>query len=1044
MAEQESGQRQRVAAILAADVAGYSRLMADDETATIAALDAARAVFAEHITANQGRVVDTAGDSVLAIFETTAGAVEAAMAVQRALGAADTEVPEARRMRFRIGVHLGDIHEKADGTIYGDGVNIAARLEGLAAPGMTAVSDAVQATIRGRVAYDFADLGEHTVKNIEHPVRAFRVLAEGEAAPATAAKRPRGLLLAAGAVVALAIVAGVLLWPSPQPPADITTAETEDPVASPAVGPAIAVLPFDESADEDDWFADGIAEDILTRLSRFTNLKVIARNSSFQYKGRAVDVRDVGRDLGADYVLEGSVRRTADTVRVTVQLLDARDGAHVWAETYDRALTTENLFALQDDITTRIASAVGGNFGAIAAARIRELQTRAPETLESYECVLLAYRFQRVDGAALHLAARDCLEAAVEREPDYVDGLAWLGQLYIDEYWSNLNPRPDAPPSLEAALSVLKRALVLDPNHQMVRHALAYAYYMKRDLGEFRLQAEKAISLNPNDNQTLAEMAWMTAYSGEWDRGLEMFTQLDEMGATIPAWLYGLPFFYHYRLGEYSRALDYGRNFLELSRWAYSIRLAMVHAQLGNAEEARAALAETRRREPDLSTTMVREAFGRLIADASVVEKLMQGYDKALAFEAEAGSQRPVIAVLPFDNISNDPEQDYFVDGLTEEIIAALTRFDGLGVIARNSTFTYKGRAVDVREVGTQLGADYVVEGSMRKAAETIRVTVQLLDATSGNHLWAETYERQLSAANLFAVQDDITGRIVATLADSHGAIDRAGLERAGASRTDNLDSYDCILRHNEFRRRITAAAHMVARDCLERAVERDPDYAEAWARLANIYALEYAFGFNERPELYNALTRNREAATRAAELDPQSEWTHLALARSHFFHRYSDQFFFEAERAVTLNPNNADILATAGLFIAHAGKWQRGLALVEQAMALNPSYPLWYHSAFIGDHYAKHEYDAALARARQMSMPGFYWTHLYFACIYGQMGDEEAAKAAVAELLAVYPNYAEAAYENLRRWYHDEEHIAHIIDGLRKAGLDIAEVPED
>jgi adenylate cyclase len=1043
MAEQDSGQRQRVAAILAADVAGYSRLMADDETATIAALDDARAVFAEHITANQGRVVDTAGDSVLSVFETTAGAVEAAMAVQAELIAAEVEVPEARRMRFRIGVHLGDIHEKTDGTIYGDGVNIAARLEGLAAPGSVAVSDAVQATIRGRVSFGFADLGEHKVKNIEHPVRAYRVLAEGEAAPAAAPKRVRLLTVAGAAAVALAIVAGVLLWPKPEPPAEVATAETEDAVPALAIGPAIAVLPFDESAGEDDWFADGIAEDILTRLSRFTTLKVIARNSSFQYKGQAVDVRQVGHDLGADYVLEGSVRRTADTVRVTVQLLDARDGAHIWAETYDRALTTEDLFALQDDITTRIASAIGGNFGAIATARIRELQTRAPETLESYECVLLAYRFQRVDGDAAHLAARNCLEAAVEREPDYVDGLAWLGQMYIEEYWSDLNPRSEGLPSLEAALAVLNRALILDPNHQMVRHALAYAYYMKGNLGEFRLQAKKALSINPNNNQTFAEVAWMTAYSGEWDRGLELFFQLEDKGATIPAWLNGVPFLYYYRLGEYSRALDYGRNFLELSRWPYSIRLAMVHAQLGNADEARAALAETRRREPDLSATMVREAFGRLIADASVVEKLMQGYEKALAFEAEASSQRPVIAVLPFDNLSNDPEQDYFVDGLTEEIIAALTRFDGLGVIARNSTFTYKGRAVDVREVGTQLGADYVVEGSMRKAAETIRVTVQLIDAASGNHLWAETYERQLSAANLFAVQDDITGRIVATLADSHGAIGRARLERAEASRTDSLDSYDCILRHNEFRRRITAAAHLVARDCLERAVERDPDYAEAWARLANIYALEYAFGFNKRPELYDAMVRNREAATRAAELDPQSEWTHLALARSHFFHRYSEQFFFEAERAVALNPNNADILATAGLFVAHAGDWQRGLALVEQAMALNPSYPLWYHSAFIGDHYAKREYDAALARARQMSMPGFYWTHLFFACIYGQLGDQEAAKAAVAELLAVYPTYAEEAYENLRKWYHSEDHIAHIIDGLRKAGLDIPEVPE-
>jgi TolB-like protein len=530
---------------------------------------------------------------------------------------------------------------------------------------------------------------------------------------------------------------------------------------------------------------------------------------------------------------------------------------------------------------------------------------------------------------------------------------------------------------------------------------------MKRNLGEFRLQADKAIDLNPNNIETLAEMTWLTAYSGEWDRGLDLFTQVERhMGTEVPAWLYGVPFFYYYRLGEYSRALEYARNFVELSRWVYSI--------------------------------------GRLIADASVVEKLMEGYEKALAFEAEAGLAHPVVAVLPFDNISNDPEQDYFVDGLTEEIIAALTRFDGLGVIARNSTFTYKGRAVDVREVGSELGADYVVEGSMRKAAETIRVTVQLLDATSGGHLWAETYERQLTAANLFAVQDDITGRIVATLADSHGAIVRAGLEQAGASRTESLDIYECMLRHNEFRRRMSAKTHLVARDCLERAVEREPDNAEAWARLANVYAMEYGNRFNSRPAPHDALAQSRDAAQTAAELDPANAWARLALVRAHFFYRESEQLVVEAERAVALNPNNADVLASVGWYVAHAGRWEWGLELVQRAMALSPFYPNWYHQPFVDNHYRKREYEAALVRARQMNIPGLYFTYLNLAFVSGQLGRDDDARAAVAELLAVYPNFAAEAYAVLRKWYHDEEHIAHIIDGLRKAGLDIPEAPAD
>ena len=239
----EDGARQRIAAILAADAVGYSRLMADDETATIAALDAARDVFREHIGAQAGRVVDTAGDSVLAVFQTTAGAVRAGLAIQQRLADADAEVPDARRMRFRIGIHLGDIHEKADGSVYGDGVNVAARLEALAEPGKVAVSDAVHATLRGRIAGGFADLGEHTVKNIPEPIRAYRALAAGESAPARPA-RDRRFALAGMALVLLATGAlGLWRLLSPEPAPGIETAQApEAPPALPA-GPAIAVLP---------------------------------------------------------------------------------------------------------------------------------------------------------------------------------------------------------------------------------------------------------------------------------------------------------------------------------------------------------------------------------------------------------------------------------------------------------------------------------------------------------------------------------------------------------------------------------------------------------------------------------------------------------------------------------------------------------------------------------------------------------------------------------------------------------------------------------
>jgi adenylate cyclase len=342
--------RQRLAAILAADVAGYSRLMSLDERATVAALDAARAVFRSTIESNQGRVIDMAGDSVLAVFETAAGAVGAALAVQKALDDAPSALPEERRMRFRIGIHLGDVIEKADGTVYGDGVNIAARLEALAEPGGVAVSESVRVAVRGKIDAGFEDLGEQAVKNIAEPVHAYR-LRPGES--------------------------GTRRAPAPSGPG-------ADPLAA---KPSIAVLPFTNmSGDpEQDYFADGITEDIITELARFQAIIVIARNSVFVYKGKAVRVQDVARDLGVQYVVEGSVRKAGARVRVNVQLIEADSGRHVWAERYDRELA--DIFELQDELTRHIVAALPSR---VESARLELVKRKKPSDMSVYDRVLRA------------------------------------------------------------------------------------------------------------------------------------------------------------------------------------------------------------------------------------------------------------------------------------------------------------------------------------------------------------------------------------------------------------------------------------------------------------------------------------------------------------------------------------------------------------------------------------------------------------------------------------------------------------------------------
>jgi TolB-like protein len=319
----------------------------------------------------------------------------------------------------------------------------------------------------------------------------------------------------------------------------------------------------------------------------------------------------------------------------------------------------------------------------------------------------------------------------------------------------------------------------------------------------------------------------------------------------------------------------------------------------------------------------------------------------------------PVVAVLPFENLSEDPKQEYFSDGLTDDIITALSRFKDLFVIARNSTFRYKGQAVDVRQLKKELGARYVLEGSVQRAGDALRVTAQLLDGKDGTHLWAETYDRELSAANIFAVQDEITEQVVATIAGGQGVISRARFAEIKEKPTDRLDAYECVLQWDAYYRdNVVSTEHAKVRDCLERAVKSDPGYADAWACLCIIYLDEYRFNFNPRP---NPLDRALDAARRAVASDPANQRAHHVLAEVHFHRHELDGFFAEAERAIALNPNNADTLAYLGQELHYAGD-ERGIALVRKAVALDPFHPTWFNFPIAHHHFERDEHEEALA----------------------------------------------------------------------------------
>ncbi|MDP6954128.1 MAG: adenylate/guanylate cyclase domain-containing protein, partial [Alphaproteobacteria bacterium] len=512
--------KRKIAAILAADVAGYSRLMADDDRATVRTLTEYREVFAEHIDTHHGRIVDTAGDSVLATFASVIEAAEAAIEIQRELSQRNETLAGHRRMYFRMGVNLGDIIERDDGTIYGDGVNVAARLEGLAEPGGVMVSESAHLHTEDKLGVDVAYIGEHEVKNIPRPVKAYRLLLDG-AEPSPAPAKPAGRTkLIAGAAIAVAVVAGLAVWgltvrvEAPQMVmADGTP--TDDPVLAMPTGPSVAVLPFDELTENPPHphLAEGISSQLVSNFMAFSDLSVLAIDSTRPLKEAQASPAAIREALSADYVVRGSVQQNADAVRVTIDLISTESGNHVWSNRYESEIATNRLFDIQDDIAMQIAGALGSNFSGIIAEDMRLLKRNSPTQMSAYDCVLMEMNYWNVRTPEAHAEVRDCLERAVEEEPDYARAWSSLAWNYSEEFMVAYNTRPDAE---QRAVDAARRAVNLEPTAYNT-NALSQMLYWTGDYDQFRIHTKQALTLNANDAAILNEIAFCYAGLGEID-----------------------------------------------------------------------------------------------------------------------------------------------------------------------------------------------------------------------------------------------------------------------------------------------------------------------------------------------------------------------------------------------------------------------------------------------------------------------------------------------------------------------------------------------
>jgi adenylate cyclase len=559
----------RLAAVLAADVAGYSRLMGRDEEGTLARLKSLRKALVDPtIAAHRGRIVKTTGDGVLVEFASAVDATRCAVEVQRGMAAQNVDVPQATKIEFRIGIHVGDIIID-DNDIFGDGVNIAARLEGIAEPGGVCISDDAQRQVRGKVEAAFDDMGAQNLKNIAEPMRVWRVQVNDAAASTGPAK---------------------------------AAAES---APAPLEKPSIAVLPFQNmSGDpEQEYFADGMVEDIITALSRFKSLFVIARNSSFTYKGKAVDIKQVGRELGVRYVLEGSVRKAGNRVRITGQLVEAAAGRHLWADKFDGAL--EDVFGLQDQITT---SVVGVLAPTLEQAEIERAKQKPTDRLDSYDLYL---RGMALVNRRDLVAARELFTRAFEQDPEY--GAAWAMAA-----WTLLGEQASrgVPLTAEMRADGIRFARMGATEGSDDAFALARSAHVLTYLGhEYDRGAsmvEQAVTLNPNLAVAWYSRGWVSLMCGDSERAVESFQRMLRLSPLDPLRVYAWngSAFALFHLGRYDEGCATAVKSLQFASNAHTLTALIINAVgAGRAAEAREAVARLVELQPGFRTSHVHEAF---------------------------------------------------------------------------------------------------------------------------------------------------------------------------------------------------------------------------------------------------------------------------------------------------------------------------------------------------------------------------------------------------------------------------------------------------
>jgi TolB-like protein/class 3 adenylate cyclase/Flp pilus assembly protein TadD len=605
----EEGFKRKLTAILSADVEGYSRLMDDDEEATVRTLTAYRTAINDLAQQYRGRVVDTPGDNLLAEFTSVVDAVNCAVEIQRELAERNAELPDSRKMEFRIGVNLGDVIEE-EGRIYGDGVNIAARVEAMAEAGGICISGRAYDQVENKLGLEYENLGEHQVKNITRPIRVYRVLSYPGAAAHRVVKAKRAVgrkwRNVVVALVLIAVVGSVVIWNSYISLPSVELGSDNKITLDLPKGPSVAVLPFvNMSGDpKEDYFSDGLTENIITGLSACPKLFVIARNSTFTYKGKAVIVQQVARELGVQYVVEGSVQKAEDRVRIAAQLIDAANGHHVWAENYDRML--KNIFSLQDEITIKLITAMSVN---LTEGEQAQLRFKKGKNLKAYMKILKGYEYFQRGNKTDNVLARREAEEAINLDPENPAAYLLLAGTYMFDLWWGASSSPLI--AFAQATKNINKVFELDKDNSDAHWMLGMLYLFKRQHEKAIAAAERSVVLNPNGADAHCFLAYILYMSGKGEKALLFYKKAFELNPIPPSWYYEMLGETYLTLKRFEEAISQFKKAINIEPNDIFSHLGLVvaYTKVGQFEKASSEVSEVYRIDPNFSLDDINDPY---------------------------------------------------------------------------------------------------------------------------------------------------------------------------------------------------------------------------------------------------------------------------------------------------------------------------------------------------------------------------------------------------------------------------------------------------